>query len=265
MINFLKRARNALWTFKQPLTMIPKDNQTVISDLFIWRCDDHWKTSFELLNIAYLFGGVKESQVNIVFFDTQGDMFLEKTINLLNGDRQNLDISKILNNNSNKNIIGKFGTFAVFHDSPPSIVKELNSFVAERGYVSYTYQNLPLSAYVHGNLDAIGKIGLNYIFLGGGLIKRSYNLQYQMLPEYMYSIALTNPCPQLKKIVIEVITIDNRRIIETFSEMVNPGAVIVCNLKEIFEPCRILIKSRMVMARPVIFSFKEGKMDVFHG
>ncbi len=264
MKNFIRKLILLPWSFRQPLTIIPKNNRTMISDLFVWRRDSNWKTSFELLNIAYLFGRFKVSQVDIVFFDTKGNVFFEKTVDLLNGCRQILDISEVLENDCKKKVVEEFGTFSVFHRNIPNIIRELNSFVAERGYVSYYYKDSPLASYVHGNLDSIGKVDTSYISLGGsGLLKRNYNLQYQLDAGCSYDIVITNPCQKSKKITIRIISFNNERVIKSFSTTINSRAAIVHNLKDIPEPCRISIESRMVMARPIIF--KENNMDVFHG
>jgi len=266
MKNFIQRLKMVPWTLGQPLTMIPKYKRTKISDLFVWRCDNNWKTFFELLNIAYLFGEDGSFQVDIIFFNTKGDIFFEKTIDLLNGDRQTLNISEILENNFESGIAGEFGTFSVFHHNIPDIVTEFNSFVTERGYVSYRYKDSQFASYVHGNLDAIGKVNQSYVPLGGtSFLKRDYNLQYQLLPDCEYDIALTNPCLNLQKVIIKILSFNNGRVIETFRVEINPKAVIVHALKDISEPCRISIESKIIMARPVVFIYKGDSMDVFHG
>ena len=266
MKNFIKRVRRAPWTFKQPLTAVPEDKKTKISDLFVWRNSDDWKSSFELLNIAYLFGECGIFQVDIVFFDAEGSVFFEKTIELFNGDRQTLNISKILEDNFKAGVVGEFGTFAVFHRNTPDTVVKFNSFVAERGYVSYCYRGSLLSSYVHGNLDSIGKIDQNYVLLGGtSLLKRDYNLQYQLFPGCEYDIALTNPRSKPQKVTIKTFSFNDGRIIEVFYSKINSRAAIMYALKGISQPCRISIESRMIMARPIIFINKGDNMDVFHG
>ena len=266
MKNFIKRVGRASWTFKQSLTAVPKDKQTKISDLFVWRHNDVWKTSFELLNTAYLFGEYGVFQVDIVFFDTRGCVFFEKTIDLSNGDRQTLNISEILENNFKSGVIGGFGTFSVFHNNTPEIAIKLNSFVAERGYVSYRYKDSLLASYVHGNLDAIGKNDQGYVSLGSvSLLKRDYNLQYQLISDCEYDIVLTNPCSKPQKVTIRIFSFNHGRLIEVHHAKINSKAVIVHTLKKISESCRVSIESRMIMARPVVFIKKGGNMDVFHG
>ena len=266
MKNFIKRVGRAPWTFKQSLTAVPKDKQTKISDLFVWRHNDDWKTSFELLNIAYLFGEYGAFQVDIVFFDTNGNVFFEKTIDLLNGDRQTLNISEILENNFKAGVVGGFGTFSVFHHNTPEIVIKLNSFVAERGYVSYRYKDSLLVSYVHGNFDAIGKIDQSYISLGNvSLLTRDYNLQYQLLPGCDYDVALTNSCSKPQKVTIRTFSFNDGKIIGIFHTKINSRAVIVYTLRDLPESCRISIESKMIMARPVVFINKDENMDVFHG
>ena len=151
--SFIKKLIKSPWTFRQPLTFTPKENGTAVSDLFVWIHNEEFEVFFELLNLNYLSGSEEQSQVEIVFFDKSGDVLFVKCIALLNGYRQRLNITEILQQNCNSFISGYYGTFAIFHLHSPKIVSAMNSFVAERGYVSYRYKKSPIASYVHGNYD----------------------------------------------------------------------------------------------------------------
>jgi hypothetical protein len=265
MNNFFKRILESPWTYKQPLTILPKDRLTSISDLFFWVRNDEFEVFFELLNLDYLTGSIGQSQVEIVFFNKTGYIFFKEQLDLSCGYRQHLNITKILEQNSLSSISGDYGTFAIFHLNTPKIVTDMNSFVAERGYVSYRYKKSPIASYVHGNYDAIGKSGSEYIPLGGeSFIKRRYDLQYLFLPEKKYRLVLVNPCKKSKKISINLISIANQKI-KKISLKINPKASVIHDLENFSEPSRISIHSKIVMARPIIFCVSADNIDVFHG
>ena len=100
-----------------------------------------------------------------------------------------------------------YGTFCVFHTKVPNSVLELQSFIAERGYVSYQYKNARLRSYVHGNLDAIDD---SLVPVGGSsFLNRQYNLQYLLDIKKTYEIALINASSKNKKIKFKIVGTDN--------------------------------------------------------
>lgn len=266
MNNLTKRILESPWTYKQPITILPKVNIISISDLFFWILNDEFEVFFELLSPDYLTGSSEKSQVEIVFFNKAGHIFSKESIELIGRYRQRLNITKILKHNSHSSISGNYGTFAIFHLNAPKIFIEKNSFVAERGYVSYQYRMSPIASYVHGNFDAIGKSDSKYIQLGGeSFFKRRYNPQYIFVPENKYQLVLVNPCKKSKVISINFISIAFQKKIKEISFNINPNGSVMYDLENVGEPFRISIKSKIVMARPIIFYFSEGIMDVFHG
>lgn len=266
MSRLIDKIRRAPWVLKQPLTRVPESNLAKISDLFIWRHSEDWKTSFELLNISGLFGENESYLVEILFFDMNGKVFFTHKINIEKCNRQILNISKILTEDFKGLIIGKYGTFAIFHSKTPKIVVQLKSFITERGYISYKYKNAPLYSYTHGNLDAIEKTNNTVTSIGGiSFLPRKYCLQYQLLPNFEYDIALTNPCSSARKVVIKVISFNNQTIVDSLQVLIKPKASFVHSVKDLSTPSRVVIYSKMIMARPIVFTKQGGNMDVFHG
>lgn len=252
------------WTFCQPLTLTPVGAASPISDLFVWRSSDLWTTSFELMDIASLFeDGHDERWVTLVFFDQNGSCLGEKRVDLQPGCRQTVDISTLVGCSH-----GELGTFAVFHSSTPFAITKLGSFLAERGYVSYRYQLSPLGSYVHGNFDAISRGPDNQLLLLGGvsILKREYRLQYQFLPQEMYELALVNITSILQTLSYSLISASSGEVVVCKSIAIKPGAVALIPLKlDVVEAVRLVIKSNLVMARPLVFRIQNLKMDVFHG
>jgi hypothetical protein len=258
--NLLRKVKKAPWVLAQPLTKKPNNPQSVISDLFVWRCHQDWKTYFELLDLASLFGDEGQHQVDIVFFDSNGENFHQKSIELSGLYRQVLDISKLLS--TLKQLPSDYGTFCVLHKKIPNSVLKLQSFIAERGYVSYQYKNAPLRSYVHGNLDAIDDSLAP--LSGSSFLNRQYNLQYLLEMGKAYEIALVNASSKNKKVEFKVIDFNASIWMEKFINL-KPKQVFILPIKDIPNPSHLIIKNKIIMARPVVFSFDNNKMDVFHG
>ena len=260
MNNLLKKAKKAPWVLGQRLTKKPRNPQSVISDLFVWRYNKDWATFFELLDLASLFGEKGKHQVEIVFFDNHGNKFHKQSIELNGLFRQVLDISKILS--ELKKLPGDFGTFSIFHKKISNSVMKFHSFIAERGYVSYQYKNSPLRSYLHGNLDAIDD-SLTPLS-GSSFLNRDYNLQYLLEINKTYEIALINANSKNKKINFKIVGFDNSIQIKE-SVIIKSKQVFLLPIKDLSSPSRLIIESKMVMARPVLFSFGIHDVNVFHG
>jgi len=258
--NLLRKVKKAPWVLAQPLTKKPNNPQSLISDLFVWRFNQDWNTYFELLDLASLFGDEGQHQVDIVFFDNNGENFHQKSIELSSLYRQVLDISKVLS--TLKQLPSDYGTFCVFHKKIPNSVLKLQSFIAERGYVSYQYKNAPLRSYVHGNLDAIDDSLA--LLSGSSFLSRKYNLQYLLEMGKAYEIALVNASSKNKKVEFKVIDFNDSIWMEKFITL-KPKQLFILSVKDFPNPSQLIIKSKIIMARPVVFCFDNDKMDVFHG
>ena len=264
-MNIIKRITRARWTYKQSLTKKPKELNSRISDLFIWRDSQEWVTFFELTDISALFMQEKQDihYADIVLFSSVGEKILTKKVKLSQNQRMVINLSEILLQADNS---GEFGTFAVFHSYIPEVVSNLNSFIAERGYLSYTYKASPLRSYVHGNLDAISKYNDEYSMLGGsGILKREYALQYELNNKSNYDIVVVNPSDKVKKITCKVVDSDNMLINQEIMKVKPRGVGIFPVSFEYQKSARIIITSRLVMARPLVFRTNDNFFDVFHG
>jgi len=258
--NFLRKARKSPWVVGQKLTNRPANPQAVISDLFVWRYSQDWSTYFELLDIASLFGDDEQHQIDIVFFNEVGSEFYRQSIELDGLCRQTLNVTNILS--TLDKLPSDYGTFAVFHQQTPSGVSENGSFIAERSYVSYQYKGLPLRSYVHGNLDAIDDM---LTPLGGSsFFNRQYNLQYLLEPNKSYEVALVNASPSNKKVMSEVVSFGGKTQIKK-NIILNPMQTFVLPITNLPSHSQLIIDSKMIMARPIVFCFDNEKIDVFHG
>jgi len=257
---------NAPWTWRQPLTGRPADISAPISDLFVWRNSCNWQTSFELIDIPGLFVDRAEGSsgvASLVLFDSLGNQFLRKEINIIPAQRQTINLTSYLNG-----IGDEIGTFAVFHKSVPISITSMGSYLAERGYVSFRYQGAPLRCYVHGNLDAISHYNNGQLQMLGcsSFFKREYRLQFLLVPGSQYQLCIVNPTSRLQRFECKLISISGQRLLHLCTFNLNPGAINLLNFQnEVTEPARIVIESHMIMARPLVFRIQNFKMDVFHG
>lgn len=262
----LERIRRALWVVGQPLTRLPAQPAAPVSDLFVWRNSGEWQTSFELIDLPALFteGGESDSRYATLFcFDQGGRCFLQKRLDLLANRRQTIEIASLVGVDH-----GEVGTFAVFHSTTPSTVTALGSYLTERGYVSYRYRGAPIRAYVHGNLDAIALGADERLELLGarGLLPREYRLQHEMKGPALYELGLVNPTSAVQRCTFQLASTQNGTILA--SQCVNlesRGAVLIPYQIDESEPARVIIKSRMVMARPLVYRIQKLQLDVFHG
>ena len=263
-MSFYHKIKKAPWLFKQPLTAIPCEKGMPVSDLFLWRNTGQWSTCFELINIAELFEDSKSDveSVKLYLFGPDGNLIKNVEIDIDNQARKKIYISDYL-----KDSDIECGTFSVFHMKTPSKITEMESFLTERGYVSYSYKS-DFRSYVHGNLDAVSLKSDNKIQKLGvkGLLNREYHLQHELFNDAKYEIGVVNPCSKpitLKYSIIEIDTGNN--LVNKVVNLPSLGSKIINIDKLDKERCRLILKSKMVMTRPLVFAIQGDFIDVFHG
>lgn len=265
MMQQLDRWQKQVWTYKQPITRVPTQKSVPISDLFAWRNAANWETFFELYNIPSLIDANTEGYlpIQLSVFDQQGNLYKNFRIEVENGKRSTINLKNFIDPS-----VGELGTFAVFHLQQARSISNLNCFVTERGYVSYRYNNAPLRSYVHGNLDAVALLSDGRFELLGAnsFLKRRFQLQYVNEGEGSTELFLVNPTQDSKRIELEFFTPHGMRVGDSVSIHIPPGGIQgISRQIDSKGPVYAVIKSRLVMARPLVFTFENTKMDVFHG
>jgi hypothetical protein len=265
MKDFIKRLKKAPWSFKQPLTKMPKYLGTPVSDLFVWRNSKDWNTFFELTDIAGMFDDnidIKIQFAIICLFDNKGSLLHEEKLKLQRNKRTTIDFSQF------KSLAkSEHGTFCIFHSHTPEEVTGLGSFLTERGYVSYCYKDAPLRSYVHGNLDAIAQYpdGVRHLLGTRSLLSRKYSLQHQLIGPANYEIGIVNSTSSDISLACIVLSTDNE-ILNIYKSVIPQRGICMFPVHlESQKTARIVIKSHLVMARPLIFRTNNNNMDVFHG
>lgn len=266
MLRQLERLRRAAWIIKQPLSRKPRLPGTPVSDLFVWRNSSDWSTFFELTDINGLFGDTTPHSgryVTLFFFDKNGKRLFDRRVNLSGKQRQTIDISALLSE-----VFDSFGTFSVFHSVTPQVVSEQGSFIAERGYVSYRYKGAPLRTYVHGNLDAIalGPDKTLEMLGSSGILSREYRLQHELSGPARYEIGMVNSSAFGLRLACKVFSSRNGETLDIQKARLSPRELHVFTIEVAqSQTARIVINSRLVMARPLVFHIHNQKLDVFHG
>lgn len=263
MKNFVAKLRRATWSYKQPLTHMPLVLGTPVSDLFIWRNSEEWETFFELTDLPALFAGPDNPgrNVTLIFFDTAGRSFKETIIEIQPVRRQTLSLSEIIGSAH-----GSVGTFSVFHTHTPQALRALGSNLTERGYVSYRYRGSPLRAYVHGNLDAIARLSDKSLQLLGGqsIMRREYNLQHALASLSSYELCIVNPTSKRQRIVCRTLSTNGKQIDAQIADLLPRGSHLF-SVSPKHSQQRVVMRSHLIMARPLVFRIENQTMDIFHG
>ena len=240
-----------------------------VSDLFIWRNSDEWKTFFDLIDLKKIVDGAFNDlggEVIIRFYSKDGIELLGEKVIFGSEVLRRINISNALQKS-----MGEMGLFSVTHlefDGAKARAS-LGINIADRGYVSYAYKQAPLKSYVHGNFDAIAyKLGdgVPASLMGTSLLKRRYNLQYLFKAGCTYEIFLTNPTRGRRAVAITFLDMNTGAREESQNFVLPIRGLIGYKFtvpKE--KKWTMIIESRLVMARPVIFQIFDGYADVFHG
>ncbi|MDC0092315.1 hypothetical protein OAI21_01595, partial [Oceanospirillaceae bacterium] len=129
------------------------------------------------------------------------------------------------------------------------------------------FKNANLRSYVHGNFDSVSFDGESISFLGGrSVFKREYNLQSEIKGPALYEFGLVNSTQSQRKVTYEFYSQEGDKLIEKKTVIIRSGGINMHAFKiNETDLARVVIRSSLVMARPLIFRTNQNKMDVFHG
>jgi hypothetical protein len=261
----IKRRAKLFMFINKNLTKIPVENTAVISDLFPIKKGNDWHTEFELLNVSGLIMGdnndSKPYVVNFYFFSSTGNLLGSRSVTVENIGRKTIKLSELMIGE-----IKEAATFSVFHPPIYDKIDMAGSFLAERGYSGYEYQNLGVKGYVHGNLDAVALVRGEVQPLGNsGLIPRFYTVQHCLRGPAKYEFVFTNPTSEKMKITPNI-SLNKKNWLAKESFIMNPlgSHTFMVDIKE-NEKAYVRFKSKLYLGRPVVFRISNDSMDVFHG
>ena len=241
----------------------PSGQESVISDLFPIRNDDNWSTEFEFLNLQGLIQGDISGahKALIVFFDKNGSQLGEVEIEINQIGRKTIILEELL-----KNALKDSATFAVFHKNEPRKMDLGQSFIAERGYVGYKSKNTFIKGYVHGNLDAVAFSENKIQMLGNiGLFKKTYLVQHILTGPAFYEFIITNPTSRKEITIFPRIKYSKNTIKLKRIKIPARGVERISVDLRSNETAIVYFKSRLYLARPIVFRNSGRSFDVFHG
>lgn len=282
VLSHLNRINQLVWRLKQPLTKKPSDPCSVVSDLFVWRKAQGFRTFFDLTDIASLFDqSTGPNLARVMIFDKSGGLVTVGHYEAPCYSRLQIDISELA-----APCKDNVGTFCVLHPKTPRVISELGSYLAERGYVSYCYGESSLKSYVHGNLDAVSltPTGAIELLAGTSFLKRKYRLQYELRKNEYYDLAVVNASTMeqlvrcnLYNTIAEVKTTEDAAITtklrpeslcRQLETILKPGACHIFKVDSTMAKgpsLRAVIESHLVMLRPTVFHISKERIHVFHG
>lgn len=218
-----------------------------ISDAFAWRTDNNFTTKFKYSDILNIFYKIKNSWVEIHFFNKDHCLIKVQKI-------YNLDISnEICISKEFLSGIEDYGTFYIYHFSNDRMDEK--NIISNRCYIGYS-QNQNLFSFVHGNTLAkfkkISGADMNKIdIVKTSLFKNhTYKIQKFFNGFDKNELFFSNPTSKLVRF-----SIDNQKY------DLNPGCSQLINVsnKKV-----INIKSNCLFLRPTVFSYKNEYLDVHH-
>ncbi|MBT4730758.1 hypothetical protein HOB87_02145 [Candidatus Woesearchaeota archaeon] len=217
-----------------------------VSDAFLWRTDNGFKTTFKYSDILGLFYKIKDSYVELVFYSKDNNLIKRIIINRLDYSNELLIDRDFLNG------IEGYGVFYIFHRSDSDCGDDL--VISNRCYVGFSMEG-SLSSFVHGNLyvryqSLDGKYG------GSGMIQSSffknlYRIQNSFVEFKKSELFFVNPTSKKLNFSIGL----NKYSLEK-------GCSILIDVSGKEE---ISILSKCLFLRPVIFNYKDCFFDVYHG
>jgi len=255
-----------LFSKKVAITKTPS-RKAVISDLFINRIENDWETHFELLKTDHILSPQQSNITNnlatIFFFNRNGESIGFKKVDKMTNMKNTLNISSIAKS------LGIFhdGLFAIFHHEVPDWYENYNSFLAERGYVGYINPHKGnIKSFVHGNMDSIALDENKNQFLLGEIsyLNKEYHLQHQMDHDKLYELFFVNNSRKIQHVT--VFEKKEKSIIET-KQIIYPGGFekFIKPIYKSNDNSKIIVKSKLPLARPIVFKHMESSFDVFHG
>jgi hypothetical protein len=230
------------------LKIIEKKYPISVSDAFLWRTDNGFKTKFKYSDILNLFYKIKNSWVEFHFFSKNNELIKIEKINDLNLSNELEINSQYLNN------LEDYGSFYIFHFSKKTNDLNNKDVISNRCYIGYS-QNNNLYSFVHGNTlgkftSIFSKENILTDIVKTSLFKNhTYTIQKYFDNFDKNELFFTNPTSKN----IEF-TIDNKNF------ELKPNFSLLVESKNSI----ISIKSNCLFFRPTIFCYKDKYLDVHH-
>jgi len=218
-----------------------------VSDAFAWRTDNNFTTKFKYSDILNIFYKIKNSWVEIHFYNKEGEIIKKEKLYNLKISNEITITKEFLND------IEDYGIFYIYHFTKENI--DTNNIISNRCYLGYS-QNKKLFSFVHGNtLAKIKKIS-NEDTINKDIVKTSFfkNHKYKIQKFFdgfdKNELFFSNPTSKVIKFNVND---------QSFILKEGCSKLIEINYQKI-----ITINSNCLFLRPTVFSYKNGYLDVHH-
>ena len=246
--NFASIIRNTINIKPIYLKTFEKDYFTTVSDAFLWRTDNGYKTKFKYSDILGLFYNINDSWVEFHFYTKENKLIKTYKVNSLDISNELVINSRFLND------IEDFGVFYIYHFTRQTEKLDNKCIISNRCYLGYSSNN-NLYSFVHGNILAkFTDINAKKKILSDIIKTSLFKNQIYTIQKYFNNLdknELFFINPTSKKIKF---SITNKNY------LLNPHCVILLQI----ENSIISIKSNCMFLRPTVFSYKNQYMDVHH-
>ena len=218
-----------------------------VSDAFAWRTDNNLVTRFKYSDILNIFYKIKNSWVEIHFYNKKGELIKKEKYDNLKISNEIIITKEFLEG------VEDYGTFYIYHFTNENI--EENNIISNRCYLGYS-QNNKLTSFVHGNTLAkfkkiSGKNVINADIVKNTLFKNhTYKIQKYFKGFDKNELFFSNPTSEVVKFSVNN---QNYKLNDNCSKLIDVSG------KNI-----ISIKSNCLFLRPTIFSYKDEYLDVHH-
>ena len=232
--------------FRPIKTMIDKSTRfQSISDAFLWRTDNGFKTTFNYADILGLFYKIEDSFVELSFYSKNNDFIKKIIINQMNYSNKLLIDKDFLDG------IEDYGVFYIFHRYDNYSGDDL--IISNRCYVGFSLNDC-LSSFVHGN-QHVRYQSLDGKYDGSDMVKSSffnnlYRIQNSFEDFTNSELFFVNPTSKKINFSIGI----NRYSLE------NNCSILV----DVSGEKDIIIISRCMFLRPIVFNYKDDFYDVYH-
>ena len=219
-----------------------------VSDAFLWRTDNGYKTKFKYSDILNLFYKIKNSWVEFHFYSKRNELIKIDKINKLQLSNEFEIDSKYLNN------LEDYGVFYIYHFSKDVTNLNQQDIISNRCYLGYSKNN-NLYSFVHGNTFAKFTSISSNKEISTNIVKTSlfknqkYTIQKYFKDFDLNELFFINPTDKVIKF-----SIGNKNY------KLNPNFALQLDISSHI----ISIKSNCMFLRPTIFSYKGQYMDVHH-
>lgn len=253
------------WRGQEPfIELKPYRSTSVVSDIFVWRCDEVWDTEFELFNItSFMFPADSIREIcDLVFFDENGRIFKKEQIMLEPFEKKTLIIRN--------HVFPRTGTggFSVFHHSGyENRFSAQKSHLTERGYIGYRRKGDRIKSFCHGNLQSLAhETGRkDYAYVTASKPNSKYYPQLIISDSPHIELVYTNPTHKKQKINLTFFDKSGKLGYTAKADIPPRGVKVISVPNPDMTLHTFENRGGITLWRPVIFKFYVSHFDAMHG